>query len=100
MRTREFSLEVLCFNSLVLFRLYSLLSRFSVKKTLFNEYKLLKRLDKGGFATVFLASKISGGKKYAIKMIEKKRIKSERNYVSRTAVFYKTNTGRSTQSMK
>ena len=57
-------------------------SRFGVLTDLPKKYNLDKKIGKGGFGTVYLAKHHDTGNQVAIKVIEKYRIKSDKNYVS------------------
>lgn len=54
--------------------------RFDIK----DNYKILESLDKGGFAIVYLAQHLPTGKKVALKMVDRSKIKTARNYVGVT----------------
>lgn len=61
------------------------ISRYVVHTNLAKTYKLLTKLDKGGFGTVYEATELGFGKgsgtRVALKVIKKEKIKTEKNYV-------------------
>ena len=77
----DFHLEALCNDHNTAETWMQHLSVFCVKTNLLENYKLSKNLDKGGFAVVYLGEHLTTGKKFAIKMVDKSKIKSKRNYV-------------------
>ena len=60
------------------------LAKYCIRTNFLENYKLQKNLDKGGFAIVYLGTSLSTGQKFAIKMVEKNKIKTKRNYVLQT----------------
>lgn len=83
LETTDFSLEILCFEPSIFGRWLRYLSSYCIKTNFLDEYKIVEKLDKGGFATVYLGEKQKGGKeKVAFKLIDKSRIQTERNYVN------------------
>jgi hypothetical protein len=62
------------------------LSKWCVKLNLSRDYKLLDKIGKGGFGAVYKATNLFNGDIVAMKVIEKDKIKTIKNYVS----FYPT----------
>lgn len=59
----------------------SFLAKYCIRTNFLENYKLQKNLDKGGFAIVYLGTSLATNQKFAIKMVEKSKIKTKRNYV-------------------
>lgn len=78
----NFELEFLFFDSPTLASWIAHFKVFCVQKNILEKYQLTKKLDKGGFATVYLSQNIDSGEIFAVKMIEKNKIITHRNYVS------------------
>lgn len=62
------------------------ISRYVVHTNLAKTYKLMDKIDKGGFGTVYKASKLGfsegRGIQIALKVIQKEKIVTKKNYVS------------------
>jgi hypothetical protein len=61
---------------------YALFSKFCVRVGLSLDYKLLDKIGKGGFGSVYKAKDLKNGGIVAMKVIEKSRIKTVKNYVN------------------
>ena len=59
------------------------LSRCCIKTDVLRFYKLKKKLDKGGFAVVYLGERKRDGEFFALKMMDKRKVDNEKSYVSR-----------------
>lgn len=83
LETEDFTIEFFCFEEKIFNCWVNYLSSYCIKTNFLHEYQILQKLDKGGFATVYLGHSLKGKvkKKVALKLIEKKRIENERNYV-------------------
>ena len=54
---------------------------YVIHTNLEQSYKIIKKLDKGGFGTVFKAKKKISEELVALKKVDKSKIKSIKNYV-------------------
>ena len=57
-------------------------TKYCVKDSLSQDYKLLDLVGKGGFGKVYKARDLRNGQIVALKVIEKTKIKTNKNYVS------------------
>lgn len=60
---------------------FSALAKWCVKLNLSRDYKLLDKIGKGGFGAVYKATNLFDGDIVAMKVIEKSKIKTIKNYV-------------------
>lgn len=79
--TEGFILQVHCGDTPLAKAWVRHLSKYCIRSNLHNYFKILQNLDRGGFAIVYLAEQVSTGRKVAIKMVDKSKIKTKRNYV-------------------
>ena len=80
--TNNFSLELFFFNDPELcYKWMQVLGKFCVKKNLSEDFKLKKKLDKGGFAVVYLGERKRDGALFALKFMDKRKVENEKSYV-------------------
>lgn len=60
---------------------FSKIEIYCIKIGLSRRYKLLDKIGKGGFGSVYKGLDLETGKKVAMKVVEKTRIKTLKNYV-------------------
>lgn len=80
--TGNFILQVHCGETELAEDWISHLAKYCIRSNVQSNYKIVQNLDSGGFAIVYLADRLTKkGGKVAIKMVDKHKIKTKRNYV-------------------
>ena len=71
----------MCFEKQVYENWVDHLGKYCIKTNLLTYYKLKKKLDKGGFAVVYLGERRRDKKEFALKLMDKRKVDNEKSYV-------------------
>jgi len=84
LRTDGFSLWLNFENEIVEKKFRKVIEKFCVLNDLDLIFKIIKKIDKGGFGTVYKAENKNTGELIALKKIDKSIIKTVKNYVRKS----------------
>ena len=82
LKTNKFKLDIFCFKKGILEDWMTHLAQYCIKTNFLEEFTLKKKLDKGGFAVVYLGERKKDKQVFALKLMDKRKVENEKSYVS------------------